>query len=271
MREPKGLKPKRAWVYRCLDELVEEGFIAVDKLQRPRMYFSTRTTILAGLGRARKNRLDALQDSLHTITEKISLLQDASPEAMSARVYEAATGSGKQRTPSVVRGVDNVRRLIRTEFLEKSSTGDTMRLTHRLDNLVGVKESMSPIDIEILSVILKGVDMHVLLIPSAIASDMSPVSQNVFGHQNMMIEAVKGKHLEFKLYPRDVQTYRLLALNNDKLMMILTHAYRPDTVVLFNRDEYPVLVDNAIQTFDRLYNDSIDAGQLLVGALQKLG
>ncbi len=103
--------------------------------------------------------------------------------------------------------------------------------------------------------------MRVLLIPSAMASDMSPMSENMFGHQDMMLEAVKGKHVMFKLYPFDIQTYRLLALNNDKMMMILTHAYRPDTVVMFNRDEYPVLVDNAIQTFDRLYNESIDAGQ----------
>ncbi len=54
----------------------------------------------------------------------------------------------KQRTTSVVRGVDNVRQLIRREFLEKSSAGDTLRLTQRLDNLVGVNEKMSLIDLE---------------------------------------------------------------------------------------------------------------------------
>lgn len=269
IKETRGGMPRRAWIYRCLDELEDEGFISIDKLQRPRVYVASRMTVLYGLRRAREDRIAALQDDLRSVAKKIQLLEDTSSEALSAYVYEAATGSGIHRDVEVVRGVDNVRRLIRTEFLDKSSTGDTMRLTHRLDNLVGVKDTMSPIDIEILSVILKGVDMHVLLIPSAMASDMSSVSKNVLGHEAQMIEAVKSGHLVFKLYSRDIQTYRLLALNNEKLMMILTHAYRPDTVVLFKRDEYPVLVDNAIQTFDRLYNESIDALQLLQAALQK--
>lgn len=269
IKQSKGFKPRRAWVYRCLDELEEEGFIAVDKLQRPRVYFATRMTILAGLGRARKNRVAALQDDVQAIAHEIRLLEDSGPTVMSAYVYEAATGSGEQRNTGVVRGVDNVRRLMRTEFLEYSSSGDTLRLTHRLDNLIGVKDTMSLIDKQLLSVTLKGVDLHVLLIPSALASDMSSISENVMGQENLMMDAMKSNHFALKLYPQDIQTYRLLALNNDKLMMILTHAYRPDTVVLFNRDEHRVLVDNAIQTFDRLYNESIDAGKMLLGALQR--
>ncbi|RDE11874.1 MAG: hypothetical protein C4K47_09250 [Candidatus Thorarchaeota archaeon] len=269
IREAKGRRPRKAWVYRCLDELEEDGFILVDKLQRPRVYSATRMTILAGLGRARRNRVAALEDEVSEVSQEMRLLENTHFGAMSAYVYEAATGSGRQRTTDIVRGVDNVRRLIRTEFLDSSSLGDTMRLTHRLDNLVGIDDTMSPIDVEILSVILKGVDMRVLLIPSAMAPDMSSVSQNVVGHETQMMEALKSRHLVFKLYSKDIQTYRLLALNNEKLMMILTHAYRPDTVVLFKREEHPILVDNAIETFDRLWGESLDALQLLRTAIQR--
>jgi Fe2+ or Zn2+ uptake regulation protein len=270
IKESKGRVPKRAWVYRCLDNLEADGFISVDKLQRPRLYSASRLTIVSGLNRARRNRIAALQDDLCLVTQTMQLLDYTSPIAMSAYVYEALTGGGRQPATGVVRGVDNVRKLIRTEILDKAVPGDTMRLTHRLDNLAGIKDTMSVIDEEILSVILRGVDMHVVLIPSALASDMSTVSQVMLGHQTQIMDALKSRHLVFRMYPHDIQTYRLLALNNEKLMMILTHAWRPDTVVLFKRDEHPVLVDNAIQTFDRLWDESVDAAQLLAARLQKL-
>jgi Fe2+ or Zn2+ uptake regulation protein len=270
IKESKGRAPKRAWVYRCLDNLEADGFISIDKLQRPRLYSASRLTMISGLEHARRNRIAALEDNLRSVTQSMQLLDNTRPNAMSAFVYEAATGGGRQPVNSVIRGVDNVRRLIRNEILDKAVPGDTMRLTHRLDNLAGIKDTMSVIDEEILSAILKGVDMHVVLIPSALASDMSAVSQVMLGHQTQIMEALKSRHLVFKMYSHDIQTYRLLALNNEKLIMILTHAWRPDTVVLFNRDEHPVLVDNAIQTFDRLWNESVDAAQLLAARLQKL-
>ncbi len=95
IREPKGFRPKRAWVYRCLDELEEEGFIAVDKLRRPSAYSATRMTILAGLGRACRSRVAALQEDVRVFTEAIRVLEDTSAQAMSAYVYEIATGGGE--------------------------------------------------------------------------------------------------------------------------------------------------------------------------------
>jgi hypothetical protein len=61
----------------------------------------------------------------------------------------------------------------------------------------------------------------------------------------------------------DIETYRMLCLNQDMLILYLTDTYKADTAALVYRRDNSILVDDAVSTFDRLWNQATDVTEFL--------
>ena len=267
VKKAKARPPTRAWVYECLRKLETDGFISVDKLPRPCSYIVSSETIANGLERVWKSRLDFLDS-------EIGILARTSAEDLAAFLYKSASGSEVQQNTNIARGVENVRRLIRSELLDRKQwrAGDELKLIHRLDNLIGAEGSSGPVDKEIVAAAMDGLNVRVVFIFSDIALDgLADVAAFMRDEGSQLAGLLMSGRLQMRLYPEDVATYRIVALNRSKLVMLLTNAFRPDTAVLLDQAEQPVVVEHAMQRFDTLWNQSMDVRELMASMFAKSG
>jgi len=72
------------------------------------------------------------------------------------------------------------------------------------------------------------------------------------------VQGVSTGNIELRLAGERLQTYRMVSLNSEKILLYLTQAKASDIAALIHRKDNPVLVDDAIETFDRLWNTGFD-------------
>jgi hypothetical protein len=59
----------------------------------------------------------------------------------------------------------------------------------------------------------------------------------------------------------------MVSLNSDKMLLYLTHAAESDMAALIQRKDNPGLIDDAVKTFDTIYDE---AGDVMVMVKQSL-
>jgi len=74
-------------------------------------------------------------------------------------------------------------------------------------------------------------------------------------------------NISFRIAKKNYQTYRMVSLNSDKMLLYLTHAAESDMAALIQRKDNPGLIDDAVKTFDTIYDE---AGDVMVMVKQAL-
>ena len=71
-------------------------------------------------------------------------------------------------------------------------------------------------------------------------------------------KAAQTGNISLKFTREPVNTYRIVCLNEDKMLLYLTHAKESDVAAMVHRKDNPGLLDDVLRTFDELWEDSID-------------
>ncbi|MCK4483816.1 MAG: hypothetical protein KAU89_03260, partial [Candidatus Thorarchaeota archaeon] len=67
--------------------------------------------------------------------------------------------------------------------------------------------------------------------------------------------------------PQPTSTYRMLCLNKEKMILFMSKAPYPDSAALIYREDNPTMVDDAVATFDRLWENAFDISAILKQAI----
>jgi hypothetical protein len=177
---------------------------------------------------------------------------------------ETETGSG------VIEGVENVRSTIIREFADGAKEGDLVRVLGHSSTLA---EGLGPGGVTELRLIqsgFRGVKVKGILTP---LGNGDKEMKLMVGHLTTMIEpfeqAAKTGNIGLRFSREPINTYRMLTLNEDKMLLYLTHAKESDMAALVHREDNPGLIDDAIRTFDELWETGIDVLDLVQQMLQK--
>ncbi|MHA2160001.1 MAG: hypothetical protein ACXABE_13955, partial [Candidatus Thorarchaeota archaeon] len=79
----------------------------------------------------------------------------------------------------------------------------------------------------------------------------------------------KTGNIQLRISREPINTYRILSLNEEKMLLYLTHAKESDMAALVHREDNPKLIDDAISTFDKLWETGIDVLDLVKKMLEK--
>jgi len=66
-----------------------------------------------------------------------------------------------------------------------------------------------------------------------------------------------------RIAKENIKTYRMVSLNREKMLLYLTHAAKSDMAALIYRKDNPGLIDDAVDTFDRIFEEGIDVVDLI--------
>ncbi len=76
-------------------------------------------------------------------------------------------------------------------------------------------------------------------------------------------EAIRTRKLELRALPPGTRSYRMLSLNDKVMMLYLTDVAAADTAALIYKRENPTLIEDAINTFERLWEEAHDISNVL--------
>jgi len=264
----KAKAPSKAWVYKCISNLESNQFITVNRLGKPRHYTATIETIMAGLANSRSRQLDTLEDERKELSENLESLEMADMQDMANTIIGIMTERKPKLTSGHIEGRNNVRMAMIRELCGNTSPGDVLRITESA-NLLDLGPSKSgPVEKALLEAVQDGLTIKALLTaqmpqgqgPASLASFLSKTS-------SLVVQGILDGRLQLRAIPQPVSTYRMLCFNEEKMILFMSKAPYPDSAALICRNDNPTMVDDAVATFDRLWESAIDISAILKQAI----
>ncbi|MHA2205439.1 MAG: hypothetical protein ACXABC_06235 [Candidatus Thorarchaeota archaeon] len=265
-------KLSKAWLYKCLDNLETQGFISVDRVRRPRVYFASSENILLGLEGARQDALRELQQEQKQIQQHEDILKQSNLHDMTVYVLELLTGKRPKGLSRVIEGVENVRRTIVEEMCSDPESGDLIRITDMSELLSIRSKSAGFVEKELLSAVVRGLKIKALITMDLTSPEEghSMLAGFLKGVGGPLANAIASGNLQVRARPKKDLTYRMISRNNGKMILFLTNAPTPDTGALLYREAGNPLIDDAITTFDTLWDESQDITRMLLQSFKSM-
>lgn len=263
-------KYTKAYIYRRLSELEESGFLAVDNIRSPRTYAIVETSVAKALEAKRNEKLSESLTKRQELTTMINRLKSVKSQELALMLHKQLAGISSMTDPGIIEGVENVRSTIIREFADGAKEGDLIRVLGHASTLADGLGPGGVTELRLMQSGFRGVKVQGLLTP---VGDDSLNLNLMAGHLTPMVEvfeqASKTGNIQLKFTREPINTYRIVTLNEDKMLLYLTHAKESDMAALVHRKDNPGLIDDAIRTFDELWETGIDVLDIINQMLQK--
>ena len=262
-------KYTKAYIYRRLSDLENEGFIVVDTIKHPREFLISEAGIVKALEKKRKSMLSETQTKRKEVLTKQNLLTTTDPEDVAMVLYNQLVGLDSIEGSVVIEGVESVRSTVIREFGEAAKPGDEIRViapASVLDRGLG-KSGMA--EMSLMARAMDGVKIIGLLMP--VEGKQSFTTELILSYiQNVgeaFVNLASTGNISLRIAKENSKTYRMVSLNSEKMLLYLTHAAESDMAALIQRKDNSGLIDDAIRTFDTIFDEAIDVMEIVKQAL----
>ena len=252
-----------AWVYKCLKNLEQAGFLTIQSIGNPKRYMVTEENMLTTLAKMCHKRIVELNNAKRQLVSKRDLIQNGNLAQLAGHLEKTLTKSSIESGSSIVEGIENIKRAFDDEICEVAKHGDIIRVTGYLhiveSGIIGPEEE------SIIKAAIKGVNVQGLLIPTIPAKrGMEAFKRYLQNVSEILLNALDNKMLQVRMLDEPVLTYRMISLNSDKMILYLSHSIECVTAALCHNDVNPRLIEDAISTFDNLWNNARDLSGVLL-------
>lgn len=260
----------KAYIYRQLNNLEENGFIVVDSINTPRTYTIVESNIAKALETKRQGKLSEKLTKRQEITTILNRLKSVKSDELAIMLHKQLAGTSSVGESGVIEGVENVRSTIIREFADEAKKGDLVRV---LGHASTMAEGLGPggvTELRLLQSGFRGVKVLGLLTPIGQGqTELDLMTSHISPMVEVFQQAIETGNIQLRISREPIKTYRMVSFNEDKMLLYLTHAKESDMAALVYREDNPGLIDDAIRTFDELWKTSIDMLDVLKQALQK--
>ncbi len=266
LEKSNGKKFSRAYIYRQLKQLEGEGYISTEQeLGQSRGYQILESEIIKMMTRKKAEASSELLEKKQKLSQKFHLLQNTNAESVAFLLFNQLMGLTTTSESLAIEGIENVRNTVVREFGNVAKPGDEIRVIAPA-SLVGPGrlEQAGMAEMSLLSRAQDGVKILTVMVPSEGSS--SPVGLFTQYLQNIGKEFrnMSGSgNISLKVAKEHIKTYRMVSLNREKMLLYLTHTPESDMAVLVHRKDNPGLIDDAVDTFDRISSDAFDVVEIV--------
>jgi hypothetical protein len=270
--EPSGTLTK-AWVHKVLKALIDVQLIRVDNPAAHRKrYIADVNTVMAGLERIKSQRVKELEADIQT---KCAILEDVNAldcGALAQEFVRSITGQRQEISSRVVRGVDELHRVLRYNMLDVAKKGDIIRAT-LLWAGPWVDSTARERLLRFFEAAERGVDIRYLVTEDVFRFEEEEAARRnlaaLMGLFQKLVEMrARSKKFDARIY-LGPKTYNQISLNRDSMALIITET--PVTATWITRQFNPDLIDNAVKSFDRDWKRSKSVFELSQEDMIQLG
>ncbi len=257
-KEESETKLTKAWVHRVLKSLVEVRLVRLENPASPRKrYIADVNTVMAGLEKLKSQRINELEfqmSEIDTIRESVLKLDCG---LIAQQFVKEITGTQQKISSRIVRGVEELQRVLRYNILDVAGKGDKIRATALW--LGPFVEGAMERTIKFIEAAQRGADVKYLISTEVfkldeMASETSFDMDKVMRLMRNLSELRKGG-LKFDIRIYDgPKTYNQVSFNNENMALIISED--PVTATWITRDFNPDLIDNALKSFDKHWKKS---------------
>jgi DNA-binding PadR family transcriptional regulator len=254
----------KAYIYRHLSNLEQEGYLVIDAVQKPRKYAISESGMLGLLRKKKELALSNLHTEKQELLNKLNILTSANPESVAFVAFNQLMGLESIASSIIIEGIENVRNSVIREFGRVAKPGDKIRVIAPASVLDGGLDHAGMAEVSLLTRAADDVKVWGLLVPtrdlSFTAKLMAKFMDNI---SDMFARFASSGNIVLKIAKENLKTYRMVSLNREKMLLYLTHAADSDIAALIHRKDNPGLIDDAVDTFDKLSAEGIDIIELI--------
>lgn len=255
----KGMKLSKVWIYKCLGRLEDEGFISTERIESPRQYKTSEGFIAEALKRKLSSRVNELKSDQAELKGGLKTLKDTTVRDLTMMAYDTIVGSVPIDTSTVIEGVENVRSTLIREIFQRARPGDIIRQIAPIQAIDRDYETSGVTEMQLLMKAAEGIRLRSILVPTEDASrDPGVITRYIGGLGKLLQEVMKTGNIEVRSPKTPLKTYRIVALNTDVMLLYLTHSPASDMAALVRREDNPGLVDDALNTFDKIWDEGVN-------------
>ncbi|MHA1480779.1 MAG: hypothetical protein ACTSQZ_05105 [Candidatus Thorarchaeota archaeon] len=194
--------------------------------------------------------MEGLEIRREVIIEELTKINALDCEHLSKELIKAVTGRQEEVSSRILRGVDELHRVLRYNMLDVAGEGDIIRATVLwLEPFVD--DSIISRTTRFAEAAERGADVRYLLTTDIfnVDQDKRLGLEETFGLLKLIDDMRKrGKKFDFRLYAGP-NTYNQISFNRESMALVITE--NPMTATWITRRFNPDLIDNAVKTFDK--------------------
>jgi hypothetical protein len=243
----------KAWVHKVLKALIDVQLIRVDNPAAHRKrYIADVNTVMAGLERIKSQRVKELEGEIQATRETLEGVNALECGRLAQEFVKSITGQQQEISSRVVRGVDELHRVLRYNMLDAAKKGDIIRATLLWTGPWADATARERL-LRFFEAAERGVDIRYLVTADVFKMEDDEAKKRnlaaLVGMFQKIIEMrTRGKKFDSRIY-FGPKTYNQIALNRDSMALIITE--NPVTATWITRQFNPDLIDNAVKSFDR--------------------
>jgi Fe2+ or Zn2+ uptake regulation protein len=273
MKEEPEAKLTKAWVHRVLKSLVEIQLVRIENPTSHRKRFiADVNTVMAGLEQLKTNRIHELEEQKSEIDKTLEDVTDLDCGTLTQQFIKTVTGTQQKISSRIVRGVDELHRVLRYNMLDVAKKGDTIRATVLwLEPFVG--DNTLERTRRFIEAAQRGADVRYMLSTDVFRRDeardaMAKMEGGFEMLRNVLELRKSGVKFNVRLYDGQ-NTYNQVSFNNDNMALVI--AENPVTAIWITRDFNPDLIDNAVRAFDKDWKKAKSFLDMTPKEMQSLG
>ncbi|MHA1169940.1 MAG: hypothetical protein ACTSRU_19095 [Candidatus Hodarchaeales archaeon] len=254
-------KLSRQWIYKCLSNLEEKGFIKVDVVATPKIYRTSSDLIKHVIEREISIAKEKLSSDEKEITKNIEVLEEQDMRLVTSYLIGMMRKSVKTSEVKVLESNPQVREAIR-DMCSNVAEGDILRISEKANLLqLETRDSSEEENAIMLAVQTEGLKIRSLIeLPKTRTDEFPKIFLDYFGKQLPLLKDVmqSGK-LQVRVNKSKRFPHKMLCYNREKLLLTMSEIdYRPSQAIYLSREDNTWLVDNTVDTFDKLWEDAVD-------------
>ncbi|MGY5864189.1 MAG: hypothetical protein RTV41_06260 [Candidatus Thorarchaeota archaeon] len=255
--EPES-KLTKAWVHRVLKSLVDVQLVRVENPAAHRKrYIADVNTVMAGLEQLKSTRISEIATQKSEIDKTLEQVERLDCGDLAKKFVKNITGTQQKISSRIVRGVEELHRVLKYNMLDVAKKGDTIRAT-----MLWIGPFLDPGTMDrtqrFVEAAMRGADVRYMMSVDIFRleelTDLKFDEERAVGMVQGLVQLKKsGVKFDFRIYsgPR---TYFQVSLNNDNMALVITED--PMTATWITRDFNPDLIDNAVEAFDKAWKTS---------------
>jgi hypothetical protein len=253
LRDGPETKLTKAWIHRVLKSLVDVQLVRLESpTSHRKRYIADVNTVMAGLEQLKSNRIRELESQKGEIDKKLSEVGRLDCGELAQEFVKSITGAQQKISSRVVRGVEELHRVLRYNMLDVAKKGDTIRATALW--LGPFVDGAMERTMKFIEAAQRGADVRYMIstevfgLEEMLSSSSFNLEQVIILLRNLDELRKGGLKFDIRIYAGP-KTYNQVSMNNNNMALII--AEDPVTATWITRDFNPDLIDNAVKSFDR--------------------
>ncbi|MHA1929163.1 MAG: hypothetical protein ACTSV2_11375 [Candidatus Thorarchaeota archaeon] len=267
LNETLEIKLGKQWIYKCLVNLEQEGFILVDRMSSPKIYQTDTNRIKDVLERKITEATSELVSERKRMHDNIETLEKQDMKTVADYMMRLARVSDFPASSKILEGNLAVKNAI-IEMCSGASKNDIIRISEKIkmQDLKGMESGQA--ESTWMLAAQNGAKAQILVEFSSsphkdLVKDIKTALGDIFA---VAMDAIKKGNIMIRTSTGTPFPHKLTALNNEAMVVSLMGAnLTADDGILVRSVSNPDLFTDVIDNFDRIWDQAQDVVDILFG------